>query len=108
MTARTMAQSLDRHIESTPGIAGGKPCIAGHRITVQDIAIWHQRLGRSVDEICTEHGLGLAQVHAALAYYYDHREDIDRAIVSSKAFVQQLRQSTPSVLERRLKDLRGE
>jgi uncharacterized protein (DUF433 family) len=30
---------LDKHIEITPGIAGGKPHIAGHRITVQNIVI---------------------------------------------------------------------
>jgi len=29
--------SLDRHIEITPGVAGGKPRLAGHRIKVQDI-----------------------------------------------------------------------
>lgn len=32
-------KTLDEHIEVTPGIAGGKPRIAGHRITVQDVAI---------------------------------------------------------------------
>ena len=50
-------KTLDQHIEITPGIAGGKPRIAGHRITVQNIAIWHERLGRSADEIATEYGL---------------------------------------------------
>ncbi len=101
-------QSLDRHIECTPGVAGGKPRIAGHRITVQDIAIWHQQMGKSVEEICSDYGLGLADVHAALAYYFDHRDEIDRSISESDAFVTALRQSTPSVLEKRLKELRGE
>lgn len=32
-----IAQVLDRHIEITPGVSGGKPRIAGHRITVQNI-----------------------------------------------------------------------
>jgi len=43
--------ALDRHIEIDPEMAGGKPRIAGHRITVQDVVIWHERLGQSVDEI---------------------------------------------------------
>ncbi|MCP4113350.1 MAG: DUF433 domain-containing protein [Desulfobacteraceae bacterium] len=30
-------KSLDQHIEITPGICGGKPRIAGHRITVQNM-----------------------------------------------------------------------
>ena len=51
MTTKT----LDQHIECTPGIAGGKPRIAGHRITVQNIALWHDRFGMSADEIATEH-----------------------------------------------------
>ena len=101
-------QSLDRHIEATAGITGGKPRIAGRRITVQDIAIWHQRLGKDVEEICAEYELSLAEVHAALAYYYDHRDEIDRCIADSEAFADALRATTPSVLERKLKELRGE
>lgn len=102
-----IAHVLDRHIEITPGVAGGKPRIAGHRITVQNIAIWHERLGKSADEICAEHDLTLADVHAALAYYFDHREEIDRSIEESRLFVEALRQRTPSVLEKRLKQRRG-
>lgn len=95
-------QSLDRHIEADPDIAGGRPRIAGHRITVQDIAIWHERMGRSVDEIASEHELSLAELHAALAYYFDHREDIDRRIAEDEAFISALRSSTPSALARKL------
>lgn len=98
-----IAQVLDRHIEITPGVAGGKPLIAGHRITVQNVAIWHERLGMGVDEICAEHDLELADVYAALAYYFDHREEIDRGIEESKAFVEALRQHAPSALEKKLK-----
>jgi uncharacterized protein (DUF433 family) len=57
------------HIDITPGIAGGKPRIAGHRITVQNIVVCHERLGRSADEIATEYDLSLADVYAALTYY---------------------------------------
>jgi uncharacterized protein (DUF433 family) len=103
-----IARVLDRHIETTPDVAGGKPRIAGHRITVQDVVIWHEHLGRSVDEICAEYDLTLADVYAALAYYFDHREEIDRSIDDSKAFVEQLRKHHPSVLEQKLKTYRGE
>ena len=61
-------KTLDSHIEITPGIADGKPRIAGHRITVQNIVIWHERMGQSADEIATEYNLSLADVYAALAY----------------------------------------
>ncbi|MEO3706895.1 DUF433 domain-containing protein [Trichormus azollae] len=36
---------IKEHIEITPGICGGKPRIAGHRIRVQDIVIWHEQMG---------------------------------------------------------------
>jgi uncharacterized protein (DUF433 family) len=67
------------HIEITPGVAGGKPRIAGHRITVQDIVVWHGFMGKSADELAMEYGLTLADVYSALAYYDDHRAEIDQA-----------------------------
>ena len=94
--------SLDQHIEITPGIAGGKPRIAGHRITVQNIAIWHERMGMSADEIAAEYELTLGDVYAALAYYFDHREEIDRQIAEGEAFVEGLRKESVSVLQQKL------
>ncbi len=95
-------EKLITHIEATPGVAGGKPRIAGRRITVRDIVIWHERLGIGPDEIATEHDLSLADVHAALAYYFDHREEIDRSIEQDDAFVRALRARLPSKVERKL------
>jgi uncharacterized protein (DUF433 family) len=94
--------TIASHIEVTPGIAGGKPRIAGHRITVQNIAIWHERLGLSADEIATEYDLSLADVYAALAYYHDHREEIDRSIREDEEFIAELRRRTPSILREKL------
>jgi len=94
---------LDRHIEITPGIASGKPRIAGHRITVQNIVIWYEHLGKGLDEICAEYDLSLADVHAALAYYFDHREEVDQSIADDEAFIKALKQQTSSPLEEKLK-----
>ena len=99
-----MVPVLNEHVEITPGIAGGKPRIAGHRITVQNIAIWHERMGMSADEIATEYGLTLGDVFAALAYYHDHRAEIDEAIRADDAFVKQLREIGPSVLKEKLRN----
>nr|WP_263820347.1 DUF433 domain-containing protein [Salinibacter sp.] len=41
--------SLGQRIERTDGICSGNPRIAGHRITVQDVVVWHERQGWSVD-----------------------------------------------------------
>jgi uncharacterized protein (DUF433 family) len=95
---------LDRHIEITAGVAGGKPRIAGHRITVQNVVIWHEWMGLSADEIAAEYGLTLSEVYAALAYYYDHRAEINDSIRADQAFVEELRKATPSKL---LEKLRG-
>jgi uncharacterized protein (DUF433 family) len=97
-----MTTTLDQHIEVTPGICGGRPRIAGHRITVQDIALWHERLGLSADEISDEYGLSLADIYAALAYYHEHRGEIDAAIHADDGFVEELRQRFPSKLRERL------
>jgi uncharacterized protein (DUF433 family) len=94
--------TVSSHIVITPGVAGGKPRIAGHRITVQDIVVWHERLGLSADEIASEYGLSLADVYAALAYYYDHREEIDQAIRADEALVAELRRETPSKVRAKL------
>ena len=96
-------KTLDAHIEVTPGVVGGKPRIAGHRIKVQHVAIWHEQLHMTPQEIAKEYGLTLVEVHAALAYYYDHREEIDKDIAEDDAFVEEMRKRTPSKLAEKLK-----
>lgn len=93
-------KTLDKHIEITKGIVGGKPRIAGHRITVQNIVVWHELLGRDADEISAEYNLTLADVYAALAYYYDHRTEIDKSIEESESFVEELRHKIKKRLQK--------
>ena len=94
--------ALDQLIAITPGICGGKPRIANRRITVQDIAIWHERLGMNADQISTEYGLTLAEVYAALAYYFAHREEVERSIRDGQSLADAVRQSHPSLVKQRL------
>ncbi len=78
-------------IVSTPGTLGGRPRIAGHRIGVHNIAIF-ARMGYSADDIVEikyTH-LTLAEVHAALAYYYANREVIDADIEEERLLHDQL------------------
>lgn len=98
------ARILDQHIEISPGVAGGKPHIAGHRITVHNIAIWHERMGMSADEIATEYDLTLADVYASLTYYFDNRSEIDSQIEEGKLFVEALRERTPSKVKQKLQE----
>jgi uncharacterized protein (DUF433 family) len=95
-------QTLYHHITQTPDVVGGKPRIAGRRITVQNIVIWHEHMGYSIDEIATQYDLTLAEIYAALAYYYDHKPEIDQTMAEGEAFVEELRQKTPSLLAQKL------
>jgi uncharacterized protein (DUF433 family) len=97
---------ITEHIEITPGVCGGKPRISGHRIRVQDIVIWHERMGLSPDEILLHYPtITLADVYAALAYYHDHRDEIQQQIHTGEAFAAQLQAKTRSVLQRKLTEL---
>jgi uncharacterized protein (DUF433 family) len=99
---------LDRYIAIRPGYCGGKPHIAGHRIKVQHIAVWHEQLGQSPEEIvATYPTLTLAEVHAALAYYHSHRPEIDADIVADEEFVARLGAAAgQSRLHQKLQDRR--
>lgn len=91
------------HIEITPGVRGGKPHIAGHRVTVQNVAIWHERMGQEPDEIATMYELTLGEVYAALAYYHDNRAEIDDAIAWDESFVAELHRQMPTKLAEKLR-----
>ena len=91
-------QLLDNYIEMTPEIVGGKPRIAGRRITVQNIVIWHEWMGLSADEIATDYDLGLAEIYAALAYYFNNPQQIDQSIKDGLAFVEEMKKKIPSKL----------
>jgi uncharacterized protein (DUF433 family) len=97
------------HIAVIPGHCGGKPHIAGHRIKVQHIAVWHERMGMSPEEIGAAHpGLTLADVYAALTYYYDHREEIDEDIEADERFAaEQKVKAGCSKLQQKLDGLHG-
>ena len=98
-----MVDVVREHIEIVQGPGGPKPRIAGHRIRVQDVAIWHEKLGMSPDEILDNYPtITLADVYAALAYYWDHRDEVERAIAEEHAFVEEFRRSHASPLQEKL------
>lgn len=92
-------KTLDDHIEITAGVCNGQLRVAGHRITVQQIVTWHDRMGMSADVIASEFDLSIADVYAALAYYFDHREEIDAETAADAAMIEELRKSFPSKLK---------
>ena len=94
---------MNPRIETTPGIAGGKPRIAGHRITVEDIVIWHEHQGKSSAQIADEFDLTPSEVHAALACYRDHRPEIDRAMELGRQYVDACRSRSTSKVAAKLR-----
>ena len=55
-----------------------------------------------------EDDLTQADVYAALAYYFDHRAEIDRAIKEGEAFAEALRRRGPSKVRRKLRERKGD
>jgi uncharacterized protein (DUF433 family) len=95
---------IREHIVSTPDTCGGKPRIAGSRIQVKHVALMHQRQGMSPEQIVSEFPhLTLAGVYAALAYYHDHREEINAEIAADRAWYEEQRENRPSRLQDALK-----
>jgi uncharacterized protein (DUF433 family) len=91
------------HIVKTPGICGGKACISGHRIRVLDIVVWNQMRGYSPDEIVAMFpGISLADVHAALTYYFDNRAEIDEEFASDEKTAKELLSKHPSKISGKL------
>ena len=99
-----MTATITNHIEITAGICGGKPRIAGHRITVQNIVICYEKMAMSPDEIVYHYpSITLADVHAALAYYYDHVAEIQQDIANDQVFAQAVKSQYPSLVQQKLK-----
>ncbi|MEX0781237.1 MAG: DUF433 domain-containing protein [Dehalococcoidia bacterium] len=93
-----MAVLAQTHIVATPDTMSGAPRIAGHRIRVQDIVFWHLKQGRGIGQIVDEYRLTPAEVHSALAYYYDHVDEIEAAFEADRNAAQEMAAGSPSLL----------
>ena len=90
-----MSQSVDigSLIDRDPRIRGGRPKIAGTGVTVLRIAGWHNQ-GFIPEEIAAKFGhISLAQVHAALAYYYSNKEEINADVQAEERALEALMQA---------------
>jgi uncharacterized protein (DUF433 family) len=95
------------HIEIVEGTRGPKPCIRGTRIRVVDVLGWYDKLGMSADEIVEQFPhLTHADVYAALAYYWDNKDEVDRWIADDEAYIEELMRKHPGRLQERLKQQR--
>ena len=82
-----------------------KPFIAGTRISVQDIYVWHELRGSTPDEIVANYPhLSLAQVHAALTYFYEHADAIRDQLRREKEFAESMEAAQGPTRFSRLRD----
>jgi uncharacterized protein (DUF433 family) len=83
---------IEEYIAIKPGYCGGKPHLVGHRVKVQHVAVWHNRMGMTPAEIvATYPSLSLPGIYAALAYYHGHRAEINADIQADEQFVAELK-----------------
>jgi uncharacterized protein (DUF433 family) len=95
-----MSTTAENRITSTPDVNGGKACIAGHRVRVLDIVARHEHQHMPPDEIVSHTpSITLADVHAALAYYFDHLDEIQEEMRQERERAETFRRSQTSPLE---------
>lgn len=87
--AELPATELGLMIVHTPDVIGGKPRIKGHRVGVHRVAGWW-KLGLTVEEIGERLStLTPAEIHAALAYYHLHQDEIEGLLEAERACLPQ-------------------
>jgi uncharacterized protein (DUF433 family) len=96
-----------QHIEMRPSaIHGQKACVTGTRISVQDVYVWHELMGKSPHQIVAEYPfLSLAQVHSALAYYYDQADEIREQVKRGREEAERIKADNPPKLASKLSDM---
>jgi uncharacterized protein (DUF433 family) len=104
-----MSKSTTERIVRQPGICGGRACIAGHRVRVLDVVVWHEPQGMTPDEIVSHvPTISLGDVHAALAYYFDHVHEIQEEMRTERTLAEEFRRDHRSLLEKKLRQERLE
>ena len=76
---------------------GRVPRLADTTMKVVELVTAQQAHGWSPEELVFQFPyLTLGQVHSALAYYWDHQEELDREVARSLALADDLRGRTPA------------
>jgi uncharacterized protein (DUF433 family) len=97
-----MEEIISAHISKNPDVCGGRACITGHRIRVMDIVVWYEFRKYSADEIVAMFpGITLGDVHAALMYYFDHPQEIQKEFSEDEEAMKTLSMQ-PSKLDSKL------
>ena len=91
------------YITRNKKIRGGVPVISGTGIRVLDIAIRYEIMGQSPEDIIVAiPHINLSQVHDALSYYYEHKNEIERAWKEAIRDIEGMKKIHSSILEKKL------
>lgn len=83
------------HVERRPGVCGGVPVIRGTRFPVRSVAVYVLRQGMTAEEMVRDWPhLTLAQIHGALAYYYENQAEIDADLTAMRRLLDDAREES--------------
>lgn len=89
------------HVQLDPT---GVPVIVGTTMKVVELVMAQKAYGWSPEELLFQHPyLTLGQIHSALAYYWDHKDELDADIESRRQYAEEERHKAgPSPLAAKL------
>ena len=90
MKLGTRVESIDL-IYRDPEIRGGRPCVVGTGLRVLDIVCQQRFAKRTPEQIAQDYCICPEQVYAALAYYHDHKDEIDQDIQDEIRVLEQMK-----------------
>ncbi|MCE2472233.1 MAG: DUF433 domain-containing protein [Anaerolineae bacterium] len=77
-----------------PMVRSGRPCIVGTGLRVMDIVMEQQSGEREPEKIAAVFEIPVGGVYAAMAYYYEHKEEIDKDIQEDDDYIRRVKAET--------------
>jgi uncharacterized protein (DUF433 family) len=91
MSALPATSTTYQHVQLD---ANGVPILSGTTLKVVELVMAQIAYGWSPEELHFQHpDLSLGQIHSALAYYWDHKEELDADIERRSEFVEETRRN---------------
>lgn len=102
MSITPVTSTTYKHVEID---ANGIPIISGTTMKVVELVMAQMAYGWSPEELHFQHPyLTLGQIHSALAYYWDHKEELDADIERRWQYAEEARRKAgPSPLAAKLR-----
>lgn len=102
-TMATLAKAVYPHITADPDVCSGRPCIEGTRVRVMDIVAAYEEgvSTTALQDHFSTRLLTLGEIHAALAYYNDHKDAVEADFAEDERLYQEGLTRQAAFLKRR-------